>query len=303
MPDLREHAKLRGLVFRARRLVEGLYAGTHASPQRGAGIEFHDYRPYTPGDDPNAVDWKLWGRTDRHYIRRYQRYTDLHLYLMVDVSASMGFAGIGPRGRPLRGPEAVSKLALAKDLAAAIAFLTVQQADRVGLGVFDHRLRKHLPPASTWSHLQRLCDQLERTMPRPGLGRVGPCLAAAHRLLRRRGVVVLISDLLDEPAELFDGINRFRHDRSEVIVFQVLTPQELALERIAPGRCQLVDPESREQVATDVRAVADRYDELIRAHVEQVRRGCLGRGVEHNLVSTDQPVIETLRRYLAGRAR
>lgn len=321
MPDPAQWSQLRGLMFTARTLVEGLYAGAHASPRHGPGLEFHDYRAYVPGDDLAAVDWKLFGRTDRYYLRRYQRYTDLHTHLLVDGSASMAFAGFDRRGRPLDPGAPTAKLRFAKELAAAIAFLMVRQSDRVGLSLLDHRQPRRpgqpsrlqtLPPGGTWPHLQRLCADLEAVkpgtpgttsaVPGSGPGGVGAALRELHAQVRRRGLVVLISDLLDEPADLFDGLNRLRHARCDVLVFQVLTPHELDLGTAGRLRLQMVDSETRAQVATHVPEVAARYRQLLNEHLTAIRRGCAARNVDYHLMRTDQPVVEALRHYLTRRA-
>lgn len=286
--------------------MEGLYAGGHATPQAGPGIEFHDYRAYSPGDDPATIDWKLYGRTDRLYLRRFRWFTDLHAVLMVDCSASMNFAGLDGRGQADTSRSAMTKLRYAKTLAAAIAFLTIRQADRVGLGLYSDELVRHLPVGGTWSHLMNLCQLLERTKPVQGVGNAAAGLRHAHNLMKRqarnRGLVVLISDLLEDPRELFDGLNRLRHDRMDAIVFQILTPQEVDLTGMNAGRLQLVDMETRKQVRTHVSQIRQRYAQLMADHLAAVRQGCLSRGVDYNLLTTDQPVIEALRRYVVRRA-
>lgn len=309
MIDRNQWSRLQGLMFTARRLVDGLYAGAHASPRRGPGVEFHDYRAYVAGDDPAGVDWKLFGRTDRHYVRQYQRYTDLHLHLLVDVSASMGFAGLDRRGRPTHSAQMPTKLDYARQLAAAIAMLAIRQGDRVGLGVFETAVREHLPMGGTWRHLHRVIAALEALKPATAVAgsdsAMGDVLRQTFALLRRRSMLVIISDLLDDPHGpdgLFDGLARFRHARSDVLVFQVLSPQEMDLRRIAAPRMRLVDTETRRQVATHIPSVADRYARLMRQHLETVRRGCIARGADHHLLPTTQPMVESLRRYL-GRPR
>lgn len=293
-------ASLHGLMFTTKLLVDGLYAGGHASPHRGAGVDFHDYRPYVPGDDVSAIDWKLYGRTDRYYLRRYQRRTDLHAYIMVDTSASMNFTGLDRRGMSLK--NAPSKLACACELAAAIAMLTIRQNDRVGLGLFDKTLHLHLPPAGTWAHLQRIIHTLESARGTEGPGDLGRCIAHAHSTLRRRGLFVLISDLLDPPEILFDSLNRLRHDRFDVIVFQILTPQELNLREVGPRRMRFIDSETRKQTPTFIPQVDAAYRRLLNDHLATLKQGCAARNVDHNLVRTDESVIESLRRYLARRA-
>lgn len=299
MPARASWSRLSGLMLSARQLVDGLYSGGHASPRPGPGLEFHDYRPYTPGDDVAAIDWKRFGRTDRYYLRRYQRYTDLHAHLLVDISPSMAFAGLDEQGRPLDSTAAPSKLDCARELAAAIAFLAVKQSDRASLALFDSQVRQALPGGGSWAHLQRICATLEAAAPQPGVvGDVGKALAQLHAMMSRRGLVVLISDLLDDPAGLFDGLGRLRHDRSEVMVLQLLTPQELDLAALGNRPWRLRDSETGIEVKTHAPRVSDRYAALMREHLAVVRRGCLARGAEHVLLRTDQPMVEGLRRML-----
>ena len=306
MLHAKDWAGLQGLVFVAKRLVEGLYAGGHATPQSGPGIEFHDYRSYSPGDNPSSIDWKLYGRTDRLYLRRFKWFTDLHAMVMVDCSASMNFAALEAGGRTSPSSQTRTKLHYAQTLAAAIAFLTVRQADRVGVGLYSDKLIRHMPVGGTWSHLMNICQMIEQSGHVQGVGDAASGLLHAHALMRRsgrhRGVVVLISDLLGEPSALFDGLNRLRHDRFEAIVFQVLTPQELDLAGLGRSRLQLVDLETRKQVSTHIGQIQQRYTQLMTEHLATLRRGCLNRGVDYNLLTTDQPVIDALRRYVVRRA-
>ncbi len=180
--------------------------------------------------------------------------------------------------------------------------LTIRQSDRVGLGLFGNKLSTHLPPTGTWAHLQRVIHALETAQPVEGSGDVGAGITQAHRALRRRGLFVLISDLLDPPEVLFDGLDRLRHDRFDVIVFQVLTPQEFDLRAVGPKRMRFIDSETRRQTPTFVPRVSEAYQRLMAEHLDAVHRGCVGRGVDHNLIRTDESVIAAMRRYLARRA-
>jgi len=292
-------SNLGGLLFAARRLVDGLYAGAHLSPQPGPGIDFHDYRAYSPGDDLADVDWKLFGRTDRYYVRRYRRQTDLSAYLLLDVSASMGFSALDRRGRPVAEQTAASKLHYAQTLAALIATLMIRQGDRVGLGMFADRLVHHLTPGSTPAHLQQICADLERAQP-AGRADPGAALVQAHAQMKRRGLFIIISDLLDDPQSLFDGLGRLRHDRFEATVLQVLSGQELNLRELG-GELELVDTETRRSVQTDIGQVRRRYEQLMSAHLIAVSAGCRSRGMDYHLLRTDQPIIEGLRAYLVKR--
>lgn len=286
-------------MFTARRLVDGLYAGHHASTRHGPGLEFHDYRPYCPGDDPSKIDWKLFGRTDRYYLRRHRQHTDQQVYLLLDATASMDFAS--PQ-KPHAPHAPVTKLAYAQTLAAAIAFLTIRQGDRVGLGTYADKLLQHLPPAGTWSHLQDLCQTLQRTQAVTTTPNARAAVKQAHRLLSRRALVVLISDLIDEPAPLFDALSLLRHDRFEVIVFQVLTTHELDPTHWGDHPLQLTDPETNQSVTTHPRETRDRYTQHLSQHISAVHRACAARSIDHNLVTTDQPIPAVLQRYLTRRA-
>ncbi len=294
--------RLGGLMFVARRLVEGLLAGRHAAVGLGPGVDFHDYRAYTPGDPLSDVDWKLYGRTDRFYLRRYRHLSELHAYILLDCSASMHFAGLDRRGRPLAVGNLPTKLAFGAALAAAIGFLTIRQADRAGVGLYADGLIDHLPAGGTWAHLKRLCSVLERARPRQGPGRLRQSLTQAHALMKRRGLLVLISDLLDEPQELLDGLSRFRHDRFEVIVFQTLSPQELDLSGLGRLSLEMVDAETHQRLRTDVDSTAAAYAKRMQQHISRLRRGCLAQGADFNLLTTDQPVTDALRRYLVKRS-
>lgn len=269
------------------------------------GLDFHDYRAYTPGDSLADLDWKLLGRTDRCYVRRYRRQTDLQVYVMLDATASMGFRGLNRHGLPLPAAEAPSKYEAGCLLAAAIAFLTLRQSDRAGLGIFAKKLVHHLPPAGTPSHLQKMCVTLEKNTLFPGLGDLTGSLKQVQAVLPRRGLIVLIADLLDEPAAFFEGVAPLRHAGHEIIVLQMLTDQERDLGRISmSGRqpsLKLVDMETQQAVPTDLRKVSKGYAALMEQHLEQLRQGCASRGIDHQLVcTTDQPA-EALRQYLSRR--
>ena len=295
-------AQLGGLMFVARRLVDGLYAGRHLSRQVGVGQDFHDYRPYAPGDSLNDLDWKLLGRTDRLYVRRYRRQTDLPVHVVVDASASMQFSGLDADGRPIKTEHTPTKFQMASLLAAAVAFLVTRQSDRVGLSLFADRLLKHLPAAATMSHLKQFCTLLEQSTPEAGMGRLKESLHQTHRLMRRRGMLILLSDLLDDPSELFDGLAPFSHAGWEVIVLQTLTPQELDISLLSGQRLQLVDAETRMTLPTSPSEVSQAYQQRFDEHLTTIAQGCAARRFDHQLVTNEQSIPEALRRYLARRA-
>ncbi len=300
MPIPTDWSKLSGLMFTARRLVDGLYAGHHASTRQGPGIEFHDYRQYTPGDDPSKIDWKLFGRTDRYYLRRHRQHTDQQVYLLLDATASMDFAS--PKNNLDPHHTYTTKLAYAQTLAAAIAFLTIRQNDRIGLGIYAGKLIDHLPPASTWAHLKALCQTLEHTRPIATPADVFAAVKQAHRLLARRALVVLISDLIDEPSPLFNALNLLRHDHSEVIVFQVLTTHELDPTLWGNQPLHLTDPETNQSITTHLPDTSQSYTQHLSQHLSTIHRTCTARNIDHHLTTTDQPITAVLQQYLSRRA-
>ena len=298
MPTRDPIAGLDGLYFAAKQLVDGLYTGRHASPLRGSGIEFHDYRPYTPGDDLRSIDWKRYGRTDRYYLKRYRRETDLNLHVMVDGSASMDFASLGSKPRD----NTPTKFAVAQQLAAALTTLAIRQGDRAALGVFDTRLRCLHPPTGSLRQMQVMLAELEQAEPAAGPADLAGSLEQlAHTLRGHKAAIAVVSDLLDEPEPMMDVFDRLRFAGHEVVVFQVLTPDEQMLPTESRG-LRMIDPEAGPAVNTRPQQVAASYQQLIEAHLASLRRSLAARGMDHVLVNTSEPLVTVLRRYLQQRA-
>eukprot|EP00752_Nemacystus_decipiens_P013964 g12400.t1 len=298
MPGHDPIAGLDGLYFAAKQLVDGLYTGRHASPLRGGGIEFHDYRPYTPGDDLRAIDWKRYGRTDRYYLKRYRRETDLNLHILVDGSASMDFAAL--HAKPPAAPP--TKYAVAQQLAAALTTLAIRQGDRAGLGVFDKQLRCLHPPTGSMRQLRIMLADVEQAQPAEGQADLAASLhQLTHSLRGRKAAIAIVSDLLDETDPMMDVFDRLRFTGHEVLVFQVLSPDELALPTDSRG-LRLIDPESGPAVNTQPQQIVSSYQTLIQQHLGTVRRSLAARGMDYTLVNTNEPLIGTLRRHLQLRA-
>ncbi len=298
MPRRDPIAGLDGLYFAAKQLVDGLYTGRHASPLRGSGIEFHDYRPYTPGDDLRDIDWKRYGRTDRYYLKRYRRETDLNLHIMVDGSASMDFAQLRAK------PQSVmpTKFAVAQQLAAALTTLAIRHGDRAAMGVFDQQLRCLHPPTGSLRQLQVMIADLEQAEPVQGEANLAGSLEQlSHTLRGHKAAIAVVSDLLDEIEPMMDVLDRLRFAGHEVLVFQVLTPDELALPT-EPRGLRLIDSELGSAVNTRPQQVAASYHELIQSHLTTLRRSLQARGMDYTLVKTSEPLIGVLRRYLQQRA-
>ncbi|MEM8737007.1 MAG: DUF58 domain-containing protein [Planctomycetota bacterium] len=303
-------APLRHLVFASRRAVTGHYAGQHASPQRGHSVEFRDYRAYTPGDPLGDVDWKVYGRTDRMFLKQFEHQSDMAVHLLLDASASMAYAGPEPvkrRRTPRRSPRktppptvAGSKFDHACRLATAIAFLVIQQQDKVALGLAQGGLHTALPALGTYPHLHRLGHTLEETRP-AGQARLPAALHAFAPRARLKGLLVVISDLADEdPDAVLAALDRFLHRGHEVIVFQTLHADELVLPNL--GSVVLVDSETGRELTTDLDDLRENYARRIEAHLTRWRRVFGARGIDHRVVSTATPYPEVLRDYLFTRA-
>ncbi len=210
-------AKLEGLELRARLIVEGYVSGVHRSPYHGFSIEFAEHREYVPGDDLRYVDWKVFGKTDKVYLKQYEEETNLVSYLLLDTSESMRYRSDG---------AALSKLQYAQCVAAALAYLILQQQDSVGLVTFDNEIRSLIRASSNPSHLKTLLHVMEQSQAERKTG-VGPIFHDLAERLKKRGIVIVLSDLFDDVPSMLAGLKHFRHRRHEVILFHVLDPAEL----------------------------------------------------------------------------
>ncbi len=282
-------ASLSSMELRARAMVEGYYSGHHRSHFRGASIEFADHRAYAHGDELRHLDWRLYGRTDRFFVKQYEAETNLIIHLLLDTSGSMGF--------PERG---VTKLACATYLAAGLAYLAWRQRDAVGLITFDTRVGRQLPALTRRGHLQQVFDALEGARA-GGETSLADALTEVGASLRRRGLIVLLSDLLDDVGALLRALGLLRSRGHDLIVLQVLDRGEVELDLRGPVVVE--DLESGERLTTDADEVSARYREALQAHVEAIRDGCAARGIDHQLMITDRPLGPALVGYLARRRR
>lgn len=282
-------ARISSLELIARSVVEGFISGLHRSPHLGFSTDFAEHRQYMPGDDLRHLDWKLLARTDRLYIKKYQGDTNAQIHLLVDASASMGYAS-----------GEVSKLQYAQYLAASLAFLGVRQHDSVGLGAFDEEMVEHVPPLSRSGHLRTVLGVLERLTPGKGTA-LSTQLHRMAELLTRRGIVILISDLYDEPKRLIEGLEHLRFRGNEVIVFHVMDRQELDFEFREP--VVLEDSETEEQLHVLPDVVRDEYLRAMRSHIAAIEDGAARNRVDYELLRTDEPLDAALSSYLGRRSQ
>jgi len=277
------------MELRAHAIVEGYYSGQHRSPYRGASVEFADHREYSHGDELRHLDWKVYGRSDRFFVKEYDAETNLSVYLAVDASGSMGY--------PAQG---VSKLSCATYLAAGLAYLAHRQRDAVGLVTFDAAVRDGLPPLTQRGHLQRVFETLDALEP-GGETDTAAALERVSAVARRRGLIVLVSDLLDEPEPLLRGLRHFRHRGHDVIVFQVLDRSELDFDFRGPLLVE--DLETRRRLSTDGSEVRGDYVTAMRQHLATLKDGCRRTRIDHEVFRTDLPFGPALTTYLARRRR
>lgn len=290
--DPADLAALGNLEFVARSVVEGFLIGLHRSPHRGFSVEFAENRPYVPGDDIRHVDWRMYARSDRYYVKQYEEETNLRAYLAVDVSGSMDWTSAPGR--------LISKLDYARLLTASLAHLLLRQGDAVGLLAFDDRIRLRLQPRSTRRHLGSLLGSLVR-LRGSGTTDAGGAVREVALRMRRRGLVVLISDLLVEPGQTLRALHFLRHRGHEVLVFHLMDPGERDLPQ--SGDAVFFDPEDETEIRTDSVGLRPEYRKAVEEAVRAWRQECRRMGADYHLFTTDTPLGTLLGEYLEKRAR
>jgi len=283
-------ARLGTMELKARTVVEGFLAGLHRSPFRGFSVEFAEYRQYLPGDDLSTLDWKIYARSDRHYVKKFEEETNLECHVLLDVSASMGYRGAAP----------MSKLEYGSVLAASLAFLMHRQRDATGLIAFDDRITFRLPAGSRGGHLHALLLALER-MEAGRRSDVARPLRQLAEALTRRSLVVLIADLLDDPEPVIKGLRYLRFRGTDVIVFQVLDPYELTFP--FRGAARFRDLESAEEVLAEPSAIRTAYLRELAGLTLRFDRELRGAGIDYVQLDTSKPLDFGLLAYLAARQR
>jgi len=282
-------AKLQGLELRARLIVEGYVSGVHKSPFHGFSVEFAEHREYVPGDELRHVDWKVFGKTDKFYLKQYEEETNLVSYLLLDTSESMRYQSAG---------AALSKLEYAKCIAASLSYLILQQQDSVGLVTFDREIRALVRSSSNPSHLKQLLHVMQESVPERKTS-TGPIFHELAERLKKRGIVVILSDLFDDVPSIMAGLKHFRHRRHEVIVFHVLDPAELDFPFQQTTLFRGL--EGLPEVLTDPRALRKAYLLEFERFVTEVKRGCRAHRIDYVQLRTDQPLDVAMSSYLASR--
>jgi uncharacterized protein (DUF58 family) len=287
--DPKTLARLEGLPLRARLIVEGYVSGVHRSPFHGFSIEFAEHREYAPGDDLRYLDWKVYGRTDKYCLKQFEEETNLVCHLLLDTSESMLYQGPA---------AAMSKLDYARCAAAALAYLVLQQQDAAGLVTFDHEVQSLVRPAANPSHLKQLLRVMEESVSRPKTS-IGPVLHDLAERLKRRGIVILLSDLFDDVDALMAGLAHLRHRRHEVVLLHVLDPAELEFPFRQPTRFRGLERTS--QVTVEPRGLRRAYLREFQGFLRRLKEGCRGRQIDYVPMRTDESLAVALSSYLASR--
>jgi uncharacterized protein (DUF58 family) len=287
--DPRTLSKLEGLELRARSIVEGYVSGVHRSPYHGFSIEFAEHREYSQGDDLRYVDWKVFGKTDKFYLKQYEEETNLVSYMLLDTSESMRYQS---------ADAPLSKLEYAQCVAAALSYLILQQQDSVGLVTFDKEIRALVRASGNPSHFKQLLYVMENSVPERKT-QTGPIFHDLAERLKRRGLVLVLSDLFDDVPSMMAGLKHFRHRRHEVVVFHVLDPAELDFRFRQTTLFRGL--EGMPDVLTDPAALRQAYLDEFGKFQQAVKKGCRAQHIDYVLLRTDQSLEIALSSYLASR--
>jgi len=282
-------SKLSSMELRARLVVEGFIAGLHKSPYHGFSVEFAEHRQYMPGDEIKHVDWKVYAKTDRFYVKQFEEETNLKSFILLDVSASMGYTS-----------GSITKLQYASYLAAALSYLLIKQRDAVGLVTFDQKIQNYLPPRSVTTYLNQILLQLEKVNNSANTN-IAKALHQMAEKIQRRGLIILLSDLLDDPAEILAGLKHFRYQNHEVIVFQILDPKEIGFE--FEQDVIFKDMESSEEISTQPWHIRQDYQEKIQQFIGGYKKSCREQKIEYVLLNTSEPFDRAMLSYLLKRKK
>lgn len=280
-------SKIDNLYFRARRVVEGFIVGNHQSPYHGFSAEFSEHRAYGLGDEIKHIDWKLYGKTDRYYIKQYEEETNLQTHLIMDSSHSMDY-----------GSGALTKMEYAKTLFASFSYLMLKQQDAVGLTLFDSKIQKFIKPSSKSNHLNILLRTLSNINPH-GETAIAPILHKIAERIHKKGLVILISDLFDDPKKTFNGLKHFKYKGHEVVIFHILDPQEVKLN--FNNSTKFIDKETKRTITTDPRTIKIEYEKEVKEFCDFYRINCRKNKIDYIQIFTDQNIDYILANYLKKR--
>ncbi len=284
-PDLL--SKLQNLSIKAKYVVEGFMIGLHRSPYHGFSVEFSEHRPYGFGDEVRHLDWKLWSKTDKYYIKQFEEETNLKAHIILDQSRSMDY-----------GSSDYTKFEYSKLLAASFAYILIKQQDAVGLALFDEKINKLIPPKSIPSHLNILLSHMEAATPGAQTN-IAKALHHSAEGINKRGLVIVISDLMDDIQNTINGLRHLRHKGHEVIVFHILDEDELSFQ--FNERMKFIDKETGEEIITDPWHIEKEYVAHFKKHCDALKQGCRNNRIEYVQLLSNQSLDSALSELLLKR--
>ena len=275
------------MALRAKLVVEGYLVGKHKSPYHGFSVEFAEHRTYGQGDEIKHIDWKLYGKTDRHYVKRFEEETNLRSYILLDTSKSMNYKS-----------KNITKLKYGESLTAGLTHLMIKQKDAVGLILFDNAIRKYISPKTSKSHKNIIFNSLSKCKAGENTN-IQLILDSMAERIKKSGLVILISDLLDDPKNVMKGLNHFRHNKQEVIVFHLLDKQEFNF--TFNERTKFSDMETGETITTDPWHIQSSYQDKIKLFINKFKRECGNQKIDYVPIFTDQNFDLALSEYIRKR--
>jgi len=284
-------ARIKNLELIAKFIVEGFLVGLHKSPFHGFSVEFSEHRQYMPGDNIRDIDWKVWGRTDRYYIKRYEEETNLKAYILLDVSGSMGYTS-----------HKITKLQYASYLAAAFSYMFLKQRDAVGLVLFSDQIHRLLPAKSTRSYLKFILKELEQAKTKQSKTNISHTLHLLAEKIKRRGLIILLSEFLYEDTnKILEGLQHFRHYNHEVLVFNILDPNDRYFD--FSDEATFVDMETGEQLKTQPYLIREDYRNLVESFYQELTRECRALHIDFQNILTNESFDKAILRYLIKRQK
>jgi uncharacterized protein (DUF58 family) len=283
-------SKLNSLELKARFVVEGFMVGLHKSPYHGFSVEFSEHRAYMQGDNLKDVDWKVFGKTEKYFIKQYEEETNLRSYIFLDTSNSMSY----------NSGNNISKLNYSLTLAAALSYLMIHQQDAVGLTLYSEKINKYLPPKSSRAYLQEILKSLANATASEKTN-TAECMSEGAEKLKRRGLVVIISDFYDDINSVLRALKHFSYKKNEVIVFQILDPME---KTFSFGKDAIFkDLETGDELTTQPYQIQKAYREAMREFTNRIKTECLNSNIDYNLIETSDPYDKALLRYIQKREK
>ncbi|MEE9258362.1 MAG: DUF58 domain-containing protein [Nitrospinaceae bacterium] len=283
-------SRMASLNIQAANLVEGLLSGHHRSPHKGSSVEFAEYKDYSPGDEIRHIDWKVVGKTDKYHVKQFEQSTNLRCTILLDASGSMGYQS--------PGKKEMTKMDYARTLVAGMSYLFLKQYDAVGLTLFNDRVVKHIPPRSKPSHLQHILHGLVTAEPQ-GVTRIGQVVGKLIERFQRRGMLILVSDLLARDDDIFKNLKLLCSRGLEIIVFHILHPDEMTLP--FEGDTVFESLEDDPTIGLDPQDVRQAYQHTIKEKIRTLRTNCAGLGVDYVFLQTDKSLEQALSYYLLRR--